>query len=167
MLAVVSVDNRFVGVLLVYTIFKQGVKMNHCRESLLIFEQELELLERELKNSVIRAANSRHSPHNPLRPDKEITFDMSGEYVLPNTKTGISLAASFKQLDKLIRPGIRKWLLAVDRNSVMPEGFRLQQDNIHHWSLVVTRKMSKDEYETKLQGIIKGWRVMGRFVRYE
>ena len=141
--------------------------MNPAKESLLIFEQELELIEEELKKNVIRTANSRQNPQNPLRPGKEITYDSTGKFVLPNSKTGISLAASFKQLDKIIRPGIKKWLLAVDRNSLMPEGFRLQQDNLHHWSVVVTRKMSTEEYERKVQGIIKNWRVMGRFVRYE
>lgn len=141
--------------------------MNHPNESLLIFEQELELIERELKENVIRTANSRQNPQNPLRSGKEITYDSTGRYVLPNSRTGISLAASFKQLDRIIRPGIKKWLLAVDRNSVMPEGFRLQQDNAHHWSIVVTRQMAKEEYERKVQGIIKNWRVMGRFVRYE
>lgn len=141
--------------------------MNYCKESLLVFEQELELIEAELKNNVIRTANSKLNPQSPLRPGKEITFDSTGKYVLPNSKTGISLAASFKQLDKIIRPGITKWLLAVDRNSVMPEGFRLQQDNVHHWSVVVTRQMTSEEYERKVQGIIKNWRVMGRFVRYE
>ncbi|WP_288129441.1 hypothetical protein [Microbulbifer sp.] len=137
------------------------------KESLLIFEQELELIERELKDSVIRTANSRQNPQNPLRPGKEITYDPTGNYVLPNSRTGISLAASFKQLEKIIRPGIKKWLLAVDRNSVMPEGFRLQQDNVHHWSVVVTRQMPKEEYDRKVQDLIKNWRVMGRFVRYE
>jgi hypothetical protein len=141
--------------------------MHPGKESLLIFEQELELIEAELKQNVIRTANSRQNPQNPLRPGKEITYDSTGRFVLPNSRTGISLAASFKQLDKIIRPGIKKWLLAVDRNSVMPEGFRLQQDNVHHWSVVVTRQMSKEEYERKVQGIIKNWRVMGRFVRYE
>ncbi len=141
--------------------------MKHSNESLLIFEQELELIEKELKENVIRTANSRQSPQNPLRPGKEITYDPTGRYVLSNSRTGISLAASFKQLERIIRPGIKKWLLAVDRNSVMPEGFRLQQDNAHHWSIVVTRQMLTEEYEQKVQDIIKNWRVMGRFVRYE
>lgn len=141
--------------------------MNHGNESLLIFEQELELIEKELKDNVIRTANSRQHPQNPLRPGKEITYDPTGRYVLPNSRTGISLAASFKQLERIIRPGIKKWLLAVDRNSIMPEGFRLQQDNAHHWSIIVTRQMEKEEYEKKVQGIINNWRVMGRFVRYE
>ncbi|GAB2190050.1 hypothetical protein MAH1_16580 [Sessilibacter sp. MAH1] len=141
--------------------------MKHNNESLLIFEQELELIERELKENVIRTANSKQNPQNPLRSGKEITYDSTGRYVLPNSRTGISLAASFKQLDRIVRPGIKKWLLAVDRNSVMPEGFRLQQDNAHHWSIVVTRQMAKEEYERKVQGIIKNWRIMGRFVRYE
>ena len=134
--------------------------------SLLVFEQELDLIENELKNSIIRTANSRQNPHNPLRPGKEITYDDSGN-VLPNSKTGISLAASIKQLEKIIRPGIKKWLLSVDRNSALPEGLRLQQDNQHHWSVVVTRPMKKDEYDKKIQVMIKSWRVMGRFVRYE
>ncbi|GAB2198996.1 hypothetical protein [Sessilibacter sp. MAH4] len=141
--------------------------MKHNNESLLIFEQELELIERELKENVIRTANSKQHPQNPLRSGKEITYDSTGRYVLPNSRTGISLAASFKQLDRIVRPGIKKWLLAVDRNSVMPEGFRLQQDNAHHWSIVVTRQIAKEEYERKVQGIIKNWRIMGRFVRYE
>ena len=141
--------------------------MKHSNESLLIFEQELDLIERELKENVIRTANSSQSPQNPLRPGKEITYDATGKYVLPNSRTGISLAASIKQLERIIRPGIKKWLLAVDRNSVMPEGFRLQQDNAHHWSIIVTRKMAKEEYEQKIQGLIKNWKVMGRFVRYE
>ncbi len=49
--------------------------MYHSNESLLIFEQELELIEKELKGSVIRTANSRKNPQNPLRPGKEITYD--------------------------------------------------------------------------------------------
>ncbi len=141
--------------------------MAHGKEALLVFEQELELIEQELKTNVIRTANSRQNPQNPLRIGKEITYDPSGNFVLPNSRTGISLAASFKQLEKIIRPGIKKWLLAVDRNSVMPDGFKLQQDNAHHWSVVVTRKMTKDEYNKKVQEMIKSWRVMGRFVRYD
>ncbi|SBS29204.1 hypothetical protein MSP8886_01474 [Marinomonas spartinae] len=141
--------------------------MSAGKESLLIFEHELELIEQELKHHVIRTANSKQSPQNPLRPGKEISYDPTGKFVLANSKTGISLAASLKQLERIIRPGIKKWLLAVDRNSVMPDGFKMQQDNGHHWSIVVTRKMSVDEYERKVQDIIKNWRVMGRFVRYE
>lgn len=141
--------------------------MGHGNDTLLIFEQELELLERELRQNVIRTANSRQNPHNPLRPGKEITYDTSGKNVLANSKTGISLAASIKQLEKIVRPGIKKWLLAVDRNASMPEGFKLQQDNAHHWSVVVTRQMPLSEFETKIQQVIKHWKVIGRFVRYE
>lgn len=129
--------------------------MNHTNESLLIFEQELELIERELKENVIRTANSRQNPQNPLRPGKEITYDSTGRYVLPNSRTGISLAASFKQLDRIIRPGIKKWLLAVDRNSVMPDGFRLQQDNAHHWSIVVTRQWLKKSMSERFKVLLK------------
>ena len=140
--------------------------MGKRKESLLVFEEELELIEKELEENVIRTANSRQNPQNPLRHGKEITYDKFGN-VLPNSKTGISLAASIKQLKKIVKPGIKKWLLAVDRNSVMPQGFKLQPDNNHHWSIVVTEPMTKDEYDRKVKKIIKDWRVMGRFVRYE
>lgn len=45
-------------------------KKIHNNESLLIFEQELELIERELKENVIRTANSKQNPQNPLRPEE-------------------------------------------------------------------------------------------------
>lgn len=140
--------------------------MSKGKKSLLVFNEELELIEKELKKNVIRTANSRQNPQNPLRPGKEITYDKSGN-VEPNSKTGISLAASVKQLEKIIKPGMKKWLLAVDRESVMPNGFKLQSDNIHHWSVVTTQPMTKDDYDKKVKKIIKNWRVMGRFVRYE
>src|SRR5437868_1318657 len=100
--------------------------MHDGRQVLLVFEQQLELIENELKQNVIRMASSRQNPHLPLRPGMEITYDETGKFVLPNSKTGISLAASVKQLERIMRPGINKWLLAVDRNSQMPNGFKLQ-----------------------------------------
>jgi hypothetical protein len=137
------------------------------RQVLLVFEEELESLKATLRDHVIRTANSRQRPQNPLRPDKEITYDASGEFVLPNSRTGISLAASIRQLTRIMAPGIEKWLLAVDRNCPMPEGLRLQQDNIHHWSVVVTRRMSVPEFEKRISELVKTWTLLGRYIRYE
>ena len=64
-------------------------------------------------------------------------------------------------------PGMKKWLLAVDRNSPIPEGLRLQPDNPDHWSIVVTRKMTKAEFDSRIDELIKRWKVMGKYVRYE
>ena len=134
---------------------------------LLVFEDELENLQKELKGNVIRTANSRQSPQNPLRPGKEITYDPTGRYVLPNSRTGISLAASIRQLTRIMAPGIKKWLLAVDRNSVMPPGLKLQPDSPHHWSVVVTERMSCADYENRIQELIESWKLLGKYVRYE
>jgi hypothetical protein len=109
-------------------------------ESLLVFEEQLELLERELIQNVIRTANSRQNPQNPVRPGMEVTYDSTGRYVLPNSRTGISLAASIRQLHRIIKPGINKWLLAVDRNTIPPEGLKIQRDSPDHWSVVVVRQ---------------------------
>ena len=134
---------------------------------LLIFEEELENLRKILEENVIRLANSRQNPQNPLRPGLEITYDATGQFVLPNSKTGISLAASLRQVDRLLKPGIKKWLLAVPRNSVMPEGLALQPDNPHHWSVVVTKKMTRAEYNERRKIVISTWTNIGMHVRYE
>jgi hypothetical protein len=86
---------------------------------------------------------------------------------MPNSQTGISLAASIKQLTRIMAPGMKKWLLAIDRNCPMPEGFRLQPDNPDHWSIVVTRKMTKAEFETRIEELIRRWKLLGKYVRYE
>jgi len=136
-------------------------------QTLLVFEDELENIRKTLHEHVIRTANSRQNPQNPLRLGKEITYDESGNFVLPNSRTGISLAASVRQLTRIMAPGIKKWLLAVDRNSSMPEGLILQQDNVHHWSVVVARRMSRKEYEERVEQLVRSWTLMGRYVRYE
>lgn len=141
--------------------------MHEGHQAFLVFEHELENIRQTLKENVVRTANSRQQPHNPLRPDKEITYDASGMFVLPNSQTGISLAASIRQLTRVMAPGMKKWLLSVDRNCPMPEGLRLQPDNADHWSVVVTRRMSKQEFAVRIEELIARWKVMGRYVRYE
>jgi hypothetical protein len=86
---------------------------------------------------------------------------------MPNSRTGISLAASIKQLTRIMAPGMKKWLLAVDRNCPMPEGFKLQPDNPDHWSIVVVRKMTRTEFETRIEELIQRWKLLGKYVRYE
>jgi hypothetical protein len=141
--------------------------MTDGRSPLLVFEEELEALEEVLKANVIRMANSREKPQNPLRPDKEITYDASGQHVLPNSRTGISLAASMRQLKRIWAPGMKKWLLAVSRNCPMPEGLALQPDNPHHWTVVVTRRMTLKEFETRIEQLITNWKLLGKYVRHE
>ena len=63
---------------------KAGGPMHDGNSVLLVFEDELENLRKTLQEHVIRTANSRQSPQNPLRPNKEITFDSTGEFVMPN-----------------------------------------------------------------------------------
>ena len=141
--------------------------MHEGMQSLLVFADELENLRRVLHENVIRTANSRQNPQNPLRPGMEITYDSTGEFVLPNSRTGISLAASIKQLGRIMAPGMKKWLLAVDRSSPLPEGLRMQRDNPDHWSIVVTRQMTRAELDARIDELIQRWKVLGRYVRYE
>lgn len=139
----------------------------YIQDTLLVFEEQIELIKNALKTNVIRMANSRIEPQKPIRPDREITYDETGLYVLPNSGTGISLAASFKQLEYIYRPKMTKWLILVDRNCAIPEGLKLNPDNEHHWSIVVTRKMLVAEFNQKVGQLIQQWKIMGRFIRYE
>jgi hypothetical protein len=145
---------------------QRGGDMRESSQVLLIFEDELENIRKTLKDNVIRMANSRQRPQDPLRSGKEISYDASGN-VLPNSRTGISLAASVRQLSRIMAPGMRKWLLAVDRNCPMPEGLRLQPDNDDHWSVVVTRVMKKEEFDVRIEELVARWTLMGKYVRYE
>jgi len=121
----------------------------------MVFEEQIELIKETLKTNVIRMANSRVDPQKPIRPGKEVTYDETGANVLPNSGTGISLAGSFKQLEFIYRPKMTKWLILVDRNSAVPEGLKLMPDNEHHWSIIVTRKMSVDEFTQKIEHLIQ------------
>lgn len=141
--------------------------MHEGQQALLIFEEQLDDIRETLKKHVIRMADSPRQPQNPMRPNKEITYDATGEFVLPNSATGISLAASVKQLTRIWTPGRKKWLLSVDRQCPMPEGFRLQPDSDDHWSVVVTRRMSIGEFNARIEELIGRWKVLGRYVRYE
>lgn len=141
--------------------------MHEGQQALLIFEDELDAIRETLKRHVIRMADSPRQPQNPLRPNKEITYDETGNFVLPNSATGISLAASLKQLTRIWVPGRKKWLLSVERNCPMPEGFRLQPDSDDHWSVVVIRRMSTGEFNARVEEMIARWKILGRYVRYE
>lgn len=141
--------------------------MHEGQQALLIFEEQLDDIRETLKKHVIRMATSLQHPQNPLRPNKEITYDATGNFVLPNSATGISLAASIKHLRRIWRPGRENWLLSVDRQCPMPEGLRLQPDSDDHWSVVVTRRMSTGEFNARIEELIARWKVLGRYVRYE
>jgi len=140
---------------------------NPIQTSLLVFEENLEMIQKALQQNVIRLANSRLAPHQPLRPNKEIVYDETREHVLPHSRLGISLAASFKQLDTIFKPKTTKWLVLVDRFAALPEGLRLNQDNPDHWSVAVTRKMTTAEYMDRVESLIQNWRTLGKFVRYD
>lgn len=120
--------------------------------TLLVFEDNLQLIDDALKTNVIRIADKLDRPYEPLRKNKEITMD--GEYVVPDSFTGISLAALMKQIERIFRIGDKRWLLTVDRNSCLPSGFAFRMDNEHHWSLIVTAKIHITEYRDKLHNII-------------
>ena len=140
---------------------------NPLQTGLLVFEENLELIQQALEKNVIRMANSRFAPQNPLRPNREVVYDETGKFVMPHSRLGISLAASFKQIDTIFKPKTTKWLILVDRNSMMPDGLKLSQDNPDHWSVVVTKKLTIAEFEERIDKLIQTWRALGRFVRYD
>lgn len=139
--------------------------MPPVKETLLVFECEIDALLDLLNSNVIRMASNAKKPWNPLRDGKEIQWD--GEFAVPNSIIGVSLAASIKQLSRVFRPGKTNWLLAVDRLQSMPDGLMMKPDSPHHWSIVVTKRMHKSDLLTKFSQLAKQWKIVGRYIRYE
>lgn len=137
------------------------------REHLLVFQENLELVQDSLKANVIRMAGSAEEPHNPLRSGKEVRYDPTGQYVLPDSWVGISLAGTVTQLFKVFRPKRTNYFVLVDRNQALPRGFEFNKESEDHWMLVVTEKMTVAEYQKQLKNIIQSWVLLGEFVRYE
>ena len=84
--------------------------MSDTDQKLIVFEQSISDLVDCLRFNVIRMAAIHDEPWAPLRPGKEITYDPTGIWVLPNSRTGISLAASMKQLPKVFGKGRKNWI---------------------------------------------------------
>jgi len=112
-------------------------------------------------------ASSLERPQDPLRPTKEILYDETGKFVLPESRAGISLAGSVKQLLRVFRPKRTNYLLLVDRNKALPRGFRFNKESDDHWMIVVTEKMPVATYNKCLHDIIQKWVLLGKFVRYD
>ena len=85
--------------------------MSDTDQKLIVFEQSISDLVDCLRFNVIRMAAIHDEPWAPLRPGKEITYDPTGIWVLPNSRTGISLAASMKQLRKVFGKGRKNCFL--------------------------------------------------------
>lgn len=134
---------------------------------LLVFHENLELIEASLKTNVVRMAASLDRPQDPLRPTKEIIYDETGRFVLPESRAGISLAASVTQLLRVFRPKRTNYLLLVDRNSALPRGFSFNKESGDHWMIVVTEKMPVETYNKCVHDIIQKWVLLGKFVRYD
>jgi hypothetical protein len=133
-------------------------------EKLYIFEEQLDWLEEILRTNMIRLAGKVENPHEPLRPNKEILYDETGKYVLPHSEVGISLVGSMRQLQRLMKPGMKKYFMLVNPGSSLPSGFKLHADRPpDHYAIVVTERMLKSEYDQKIAELITSWRLLGRF----
>jgi len=141
--------------------------MNLAQEPLLVFHENLSLIAKAMNANVVRMASSREAPQNPLRPGKEVSYDQTGQWVLPEFKTGISLAASVKQLIKVFQPKRSNYLLLVDRHSILPRGLKFNKESEDHWMIVVSEKMTISDYNLRIQQVIQKWTLLGKFIRYD
>lgn len=135
-------------------------------QTLMVYEDNIVVLLKLLKTNTIRMASSLTEPWNPLRKGQEISLDSSGQFLLPSNTAGISLAASIKQLDRIWKAGRDNYIFIIDRNFILPEGLAFIKENDDHWIIVVTRKMHKDEFVTKLSTMVANWKMMGRYIRH-
>ena len=139
--------------------------MMQPQSTLLVFEDQLDDILEKLKTKTIRMASSRSEPWNPLREGKEISLDSSGKFVLPDPEAGISLASSLGQLQRIWRTGRKNYLFTIDRNTRLEDGFAFNEESIGHWMIIVTKKMTVEEFESKVKRMAQTWKLMGRYIK--